>query len=100
MTAVVLMATPCTKSLGGGTGRHKHGGYEGMQALLDRRLPPFLGRRAAVDKKVMMREREREKGGFYDDDVYYYICQTLKLEGEGRRLGFIENTARRHRRGG
>ena len=28
MTAVVLMATPCTKSLRGGNGGHKHGGDE------------------------------------------------------------------------
>ena len=42
-----------------------------------------------------------------DDDVHYYICQRLKLEGETenmdvaeRRLGFTENTARRHRRVG
>ena len=31
MTAGVLMATPCTKSLGGGTGGHKHGGGEGRK---------------------------------------------------------------------
>ena len=28
-TAVVLMATPCTHSLGGGAGGHKHGGDKG-----------------------------------------------------------------------
>ena len=26
MTAGLLMATPCTKSLGGASGEHKHGG--------------------------------------------------------------------------
>ena len=31
MTAEVLMATPCTKSLGGGSGGHKHGGDEGRK---------------------------------------------------------------------
>ena len=53
-----------------------------------------------------------------DDDVYYYIRWRLKLEGDTenmgvctkerkginlaseRKVGFIENTARRHRRGG
>ena len=60
-----------------------------------------------------------------DDDVYYYICERLKLEGEtenmgvctkerkgarrrekrhegcGReKVGFTEKTAKRHRRGG
>ena len=40
-----------------------------------------------------------------DDDVYYYIRWRLKLEGEmenkGReKVGFIENTAMRHRWGG
>ena len=38
-----------------------------------------------------------------DDDVYYYICWRLKLEGgeaQEREVGFIENTAMRHRRGG
>ena len=29
MTAVVLMATPCTKSLGCESGGHKHGGDQG-----------------------------------------------------------------------
>ena len=31
VTAAVLMATPCTKSLGGGNGGHKHGGDEGRR---------------------------------------------------------------------
>ena len=31
MTAAVLMATPCTNSLGGGPGGHKHGGEEGRR---------------------------------------------------------------------
>ena len=31
MTAEVLMATPCAKSLGGGSGGHKHGGDEGRR---------------------------------------------------------------------
>ena len=31
MTAVVLMATPCTNSLGGRTGGHRHGGDEGRK---------------------------------------------------------------------
>ena len=30
MTAEVLMATPCTKSLGCESGGHKHGGDEGI----------------------------------------------------------------------
>ena len=29
MTAVVLMANPCTKLLGGGSGGHKHAGDDG-----------------------------------------------------------------------
>ena len=31
MTAEVLMGTPCTKSLGGESGGHKHGGDEGRK---------------------------------------------------------------------
>ena len=31
MTAVVLMTTPCTKSLGCESGGHKHGGDEGRK---------------------------------------------------------------------
>ena len=31
MTAVVLMATPCTNSLEGGSGGRKHGGDEGRK---------------------------------------------------------------------
>ena len=41
LTAVVLMATPCTKSLGGGGGGCKHGGEEG------REIPNLLHRRRA-----------------------------------------------------
>ena len=37
------------------------------------------------------------EGGEHDDDVYYYIRWRLKLEE--RKVGFIENTAMRHRRG-
>ena len=46
---------------------------------------------------------------FDDDDVYYYIRWRLELEGETEntgvfllreKVGFIENTARRHRWGG
>ena len=52
--------------------------------------PPFLGReRAAVDVDVGPERRS---------PCYHETC--LALESEERRVVFIENTARRHRRGG
>ena len=49
--AEVLMATPCTNSLGGESGGHKHEGCGG--AGFAGSSPPFLGReRAAVDVDV------------------------------------------------
>ena len=51
VTAAVLMATPCTHSLGGERGGQKHEGCGG--AVLAGSTPPFLGReRAAVDVDV------------------------------------------------
>ena len=51
MTAGVLMATPCTKSLGGGLGGTSREEMRG--ASLAGSSPPFLGReRAAVDVDV------------------------------------------------
>ena len=51
VTAAVLMATPCTKSLGGESGGQKQEGCGG--AVLAGSTPPFLGReRAAVDVDV------------------------------------------------
>ena len=48
MSAEVLMATPCTNSLGGESGEQKHEGCGG--AVLAGSTPPFLRReRAAVD---------------------------------------------------
>ena len=53
MAAEVLMAAPCTKSLGCESGGHKHGGDEGQVACFAGSSPPFLGReRAAVDVDV------------------------------------------------
>jgi hypothetical protein len=56
VTAEVLMATvtatPCTKSLGGESGEHKHGGDVGHRTGFAGRSPPFLGwGRAAVDER-------------------------------------------------
>ena len=71
------------------------------------------------DKSVSIFDRETEanskmasiKSGYIprtrtvcrrDDNVYYYIGERLKLEGKGKREGwvFMENTVRRHRRVG
>ena len=54
ITAEVLMATPCTKSLGGESREHKHGGDVGHRLCRHSgSSPPFLGReRAAVDVDV------------------------------------------------
>ena len=77
-----------------------------------------IGSDNARETLVKAPQRERER------DVYYYMCWRLKLEGETenmgvctkerksvtaevlmatpeeRKVGFIENTAMRHRRGG
>ena len=45
MTAEVLMGTPCTKSLGGESGGHKHGGDVGSR---------LCWKFAAVSARVMM----------------------------------------------
>ena len=76
VTAKVLMATPCTNSLGGESGGHKHEGCGGAQALLEvrRRFLVGSGRpsmlmlvRSAAALAIMrpvllLRVRE---GGFY-----------------------------------
>ena len=61
VTAEVLMATPCTNSLGGESGGHVRGdGFAGSS-------PPFLGReRAAV---VLMLVRSAAAPFPDDDDV-------------------------------
>ena len=119
MTAGVLMAIPCTKSLGGGSGGHKHGGDEG-------RRPGWkfatvsclhLGReRADVDVDV---DPERRSPRYHETcpalerleessaAVSKPRCVWLREVGgrvnfneKGGSLGFVENTARRHSRGG
>ena len=64
MKAVVLMATPCTQSLGGEEMRKRW----------------FLHQGCSINDAVGER--------------------TLVFDDEERKVGFIENTARRHRRGG
>ena len=51
------MATPCTNALGGESGGHKV-------------------------MMMMSRMKDVECSVFDGDDVYYYICWRLKLEGE------------------
>ena len=45
MTAVVRMATPCTKSLGGRRRGHKHGGDEGRKLFYKLATVSWLGER-------------------------------------------------------
>ena len=46
--------------------------------------PPFLGREPAA---VGVDRPERPSPQNDDDDVYYYICWRLKLEGETENMG-------------
>ena len=48
VAAEVLMATPCTNSLGGESEGHKHEGCGPPGAVLAGSSPPFLGREWAV----------------------------------------------------
>ena len=89
---MVLIATPCTQSLGGGTGGHKHGGGEGRKICWS--SPQFLAREQAavdvdvgperrspryrIDDDLMMIWERPDK----NDDVHYYIGERLKLERE------------------
>ena len=71
VAAEVLMAIPCTNSLGGESGGHKHEGCGG------RRLCWMLRETLVCIKRTAK--------------------EVFKTE---RKVGFIENTAMRHRRGG
>ena len=73
VTAEVLMATSCTKSLGGESGAYKHEGCGG--ASFAGSSPPFLGgERAAVDVDVGPERRSPR---------YHETCLALESIKEG-----------------
>ena len=77
VAAEVLMATPCTNSLGGESGGHKHGGDVGRRLCWKfcTSSPPFLGReRAAVDVDVGPERRSPR---------YHETCLALESVKEG-----------------
>ena len=87
MTAVVLMAIPCTKSLGGESRGHRHGGDEGRR--LRWKFATLSGRQRAAVDILMLRERTmvcmlRDDGLYEDRDAkqtrgVYYVGEILKL---------------------
>ena len=80
MKAVVLMANPCTKSLGVGRRVHKHPMMM-IHAYISKRLSLKLkGEMVNVDE--MTRERCLKCR-----EVDYYIGERLKLEGETENMG-------------
>ena len=79
VTAAVLMATPCTNSLGGESGGQKHEGCGGRSACW---------KFAAVSEMMM-------KVGFIEN-----TAKRASSFSKREKVGFIENTAMRHRWGG
>ena len=87
MTAVVIMATPSTNSLGDGTGGHRHGGDEGRRLCW--KFATLSGRQRAAVDILMLRERTmvcmlRDDGLYEDRDAkqtrgVYYVGEILKL---------------------
>ena len=67
MTAVVLIATPCTKSLGVEGGRQKHGGNEGCKLCCKFATVSWSGGGEGWVLAVGGRRH-------FDDDVYYIFA--------------------------
>ena len=69
VTAEVLMAAPCTKSLGGESGGHKHEGCGGRKLCWKFAAVSWSG-----------------AGG----DVYHYLLQTGKLQGRKAKKKIVQ----------
>ena len=76
-TAVVLMATPCTKSLRGGSGGHKHGGDE--------------------ERKLCWQCANVSWSGLGSGQPSVLMLKLMMLERET--MAYVKKTAMRHKRG-
>ena len=119
ITAEVLMATPCTKSLGGESGGHKHEGDVGRRLCWKFAAVSGSGADGRRERRWFVLTRPRcDTNGESETEVTVtskqhahvtskqhaqaemMIMKSSRIRCRERRVGFIENTARRHRRGG